>query len=214
MPAKRRSSPTGGRDKEIMMRIRACEAQRREQEKREEAEKSEEKEKVKEWEDSMVAELELYFNAVFALVFVSLPASEDPPDWLLSGIILVFNILWNWLVFRSTWLDRINLYVFNFVLVNSGEWLRRVDELPAMLPLLEWNLVLHTNILFVVLGWWYLIRPAKESEKEWWQNIVGCGWFFGNILLLLAFGVLEPAFVLRYFGAIKNLLLSGTFGPG
>lgn len=191
--------------------MREGQYRRANEEKQLDNDEKEERKLEKEFEDSMVQELELYFNAVFALVFVSLPASEDPPDWVLSGVILAFNVLWNWLVFRSTWLDRLNLYVFNFVLVNSGETLRRVDELPALATPLEWLFMVLTNVLFCVLGWWYLVRPQKEKDKEWWQNIVGFGWFFGNIFLLLGFGVLQPIHVIRYFGALKNLLLSGSF---
>eukprot|EP00756_Hemistasia_phaeocysticola_P016221 Hpha_TRINITY_DN15463_c1_g2::TRINITY_DN15463_c1_g2_i1::g.175389::m.175389 len=203
----------GSRDNDAIARIREGQQRRRQEVVQEEKAKTEDKEKDREWEDSMVQELELYFNAVFALVFISLPASEDPPDWMLSGVVLVFNVLWNWLVFRSTWIDRLNLYVFNIVLVNSGEFIRRYDELPGWLPLLNWNFVLQSNVLFIALGWWYKVRPLPPKEREWPTNVLGMVWFVGNVAVLLYIGIIQPHHIYRYLGALKKLLLSGSLAP-
>eukprot|EP01061_Rhynchopus_euleeides_P031053 TRINITY_DN5144_c0_g1_i1.p1 TRINITY_DN5144_c0_g1~~TRINITY_DN5144_c0_g1_i1.p1 ORF type:complete len:200 (+),score=69.50 TRINITY_DN5144_c0_g1_i1:162-761(+) len=191
----RPSSPVSRDKKEhldVMKRIKAGKVQRKADERLSQKDKEEEQEREKEWEDSMVTHLEYLFNGLVAFVAASLPASESPPDYVTAIVVVLFNILLN-LMFRSTWVDRVILYVINLMLPASGEVIRRLDELPGKMPPIAWLVFISTNALLIALGYWYYVRKAARADNEWRQNILALGVIAINVAVGVATGVLRYA---------------------
>ncbi|KAJ9448376.1 hypothetical protein DIPPA_30994, partial [Diplonema papillatum] len=193
MPA-RTASPTSQRDKkdhaDIVRRMKRG-AEKRKQEAEQTAKgREEELQKEKEWEDSLVTTVEYGFNGVIALIAASLPASEKNPDYLTAGVVIVMNIIMN-LLFRSTTLDRVILYVTNLLLPASGITIHRMNELPGQMQPAMWLLFFSSNILLGVLGWWYYIRKCKLADYEYRQNVLAFGILGINVAGLVGCGAIS-----------------------
>eukprot|EP01064_Diplonema_japonicum_P013387 TRINITY_DN2094_c0_g3_i1.p1 TRINITY_DN2094_c0_g3~~TRINITY_DN2094_c0_g3_i1.p1 ORF type:complete len:180 (+),score=23.17 TRINITY_DN2094_c0_g3_i1:174-713(+) len=174
--------------------------------------KEEELAKEKEWEDSMVTYLEYIFNCLVGIVAASLPASETPADYVTAVIVVLANVLLNFM-FRSTWMDRFVLYTMNLILPASGDMIRRLDEVPGKMPPIAWLVFLSTNALLIAFGFWYYIRKSKPTELEWRQNVLAIGIMAVNITIGVLTGYISIYHVLRWLNVLKNILLHWTISP-
>eukprot|EP01064_Diplonema_japonicum_P013388 TRINITY_DN2094_c0_g3_i2.p1 TRINITY_DN2094_c0_g3~~TRINITY_DN2094_c0_g3_i2.p1 ORF type:complete len:221 (+),score=35.45 TRINITY_DN2094_c0_g3_i2:26-664(+) len=211
MPA-RVSSPGRGYDKDLIRRIKQGQEKRKGEEKVMAKGKEEELAKEKEWEDSMVTYLEYIFNCLVGIVAASLPASETPADYVTAVIVVLANVLLNFM-FRSTWMDRFVLYTMNLILPASGDMIRRLDEVPGKMPPIAWLVFLSTNALLIAFGFWYYIRKSKPTELEWRQNVLAIGIMAVNITIGVLTGYISIYHVLRWLNVLKNILLHWTISP-
>eukprot|EP01060_Flectonema_neradi_P001939 TRINITY_DN1118_c3_g1_i1.p1 TRINITY_DN1118_c3_g1~~TRINITY_DN1118_c3_g1_i1.p1 ORF type:complete len:227 (+),score=32.33 TRINITY_DN1118_c3_g1_i1:46-681(+) len=208
----RGSSPGRELDPIKLRRIKEGNKQRKEDEKNREVGREEEAAKAQEWEDSMVTTLEYMLNCLIAFVAASLPASETPPDYISSVVVLVANGLLN-LMFRSTWIDRFILYSMNLILPVSGEMIRRIDEIPGKMPPFHWFFFIMSNSVMIAFGWWYYIRKCKASESEFRQNVIAIAILAVNIVVGVLLDVISIYHVLRWLNLLKNVFLKWTISP-
>jgi len=151
----------------------------------------------------------LLLHAAMAVVFVSLPMSED--DYKGAALIAVFNVVWTFLIHNGGWLDYLCYVLMNALLAVYCEKIIEVaPQVPGMLPPWQWAVLLSSNGSILFGYWWKIIRhtPLDERETQW--NIVTMGLMALDCAIGLAFGFITVEHLLNTLIRLKNLLTTGT----
>eukprot|EP01063_Lacrimia_lanifica_P025729 TRINITY_DN3368_c0_g3_i1.p2 TRINITY_DN3368_c0_g3~~TRINITY_DN3368_c0_g3_i1.p2 ORF type:complete len:225 (+),score=66.41 TRINITY_DN3368_c0_g3_i1:75-749(+) len=160
-------------------------------------------------EPEPVTQGEWIFNVIFALICSSLPASNDPPDYVTAGVVLAVNVPLNLFAFSACWLDRACLYMINILVASSGDYIHRLNELPGKMEPLQWGVFLTSNALMLGLFYWYYLRFAESrTDKEWRMNVVCLALIVANTAAGLASGAVSWMHVAHVLKTLWNVVVN------
>eukprot|EP00667_Euglena_gracilis_P018397 EG_transcript_19516 len=207
----RKASP---QDAEVQEKI--AQGQRRREEERQEQrvrypedEEAEEEERRQKEAAGKLTKGTLIFNAVLAVVFVSLPLSDD--DYKGAALMAAFNVFWTFVVHGGGWLDYAVLIGTNALLsVYANKIVTEYHRVPGLLPPEQWAVLLISNGSILFAYWWRIIRKAPEDERETHWNIITLALFALDCAIGIYFGFITVEHMMTVLGRMKNLLLTGA----
>jgi cation transport ATPase len=146
----------------------------------EEEEQEEQERKKKQAESPRLTSGVIVGNALLALIFVSLPLSDD--DYKGAALMAAFNVVWTLLFHQNGWMDYAVLVGSNMLLaVYANKIVTEFHKVPGLLPPEQWAVLIGSNSILAFAYWWKFIRKAPEEDKESHWNVVVLGLFFSRL---------------------------------
>eukprot|EP01063_Lacrimia_lanifica_P038052 TRINITY_DN7987_c2_g1_i1.p1 TRINITY_DN7987_c2_g1~~TRINITY_DN7987_c2_g1_i1.p1 ORF type:complete len:206 (+),score=70.31 TRINITY_DN7987_c2_g1_i1:79-696(+) len=205
MPARKASPRHDDDDMSIRDKIRAARdkkamAKYEAQMERQRTKRHGDKEANQDFEDNLMLQLEQVLNFIIASVAASLPASQDPADYWTAGILVILNVVFNALVFRAQWSDRLLVYVGNFVLWKYSYYVRMMAGRMGPLAFLA---LCCTNTALLAGAYWYHFRTCSDAVYSDQLDLAVLVFVFGNLILLTATQVIPVDVMVADFTALR-----------
>jgi hypothetical protein len=182
---------------------------------KEKSEKETEKERqMAEERDELVSGVQKAINFIIALVFVSMPLSEPVIDWLVVGVFISINLIWNLFFHQNTTIHMAVLLLMNFVLTQYVDHIKLLPTIAVTISPVAYLAFFIGNGSVGFAEYWFYIKKAKSrADRESRIDLAIVGTLVLNFVVLFCCGVIttqQITFGLRaIWAAITNLSING-----
>lgn len=149
-------------------------------------------------------------NGLIAAFFMILPLGEPTIDWYHVGAVVALNVIWNLFLHENTWLHVGLLVVMNVVLIQLTMVWHNIPGALAQVPPFYLYSFAGGNVVVIALGYLFYIRK-QEDRYAAWDIFLVCV-MLGNLVLLIALGVVPMSAVYMMFKGVTGLLSNFQVG--
>jgi hypothetical protein len=160
-------------------------------------------------EDPMPSKGHYILISIVALFFTTLPLGEQEIDWVQTAAFAVANLVWIGYFHRATFLHCLIFFLVNFIIIQWQVLAVTVPKLLEEVDPVHGAIGLGANAVVIFLVWFQYVRHLPKNKRldawDWIACVIG----LGNIVILVALGIIPMSAVYQVFKTLVSVLSSG-----